>query len=169
MSSEPRLLHKEWGLLPLALSGIATISVIFLSIYYSNQLGIPLVYKGGNYIQCDRSVAAIVNAIIDVYKYPGFALLAISFISLIYCYVYDRGMFVFILICFVIFNYPFFAAILDGSKLILSKSSIETLCERGSYASVAMHLPLLFLSSYVIIGNIVLLAKRWLRGRTKND
>ncbi len=168
MSFEPRLLHKEWGLLPLALSGIATISVIALSIYYLNQVGVSLVYKGGNYIECDRSVGAIINAIIFVYKYPGFAMVVISFVSVIFCYVYDRGMFVFILICFVIFNYPFFAAILDESKLILSKSSIETLCKRGGYASVAMQLPLLFLSSYVIIGNIVLLAKRWLRGRTKN-
>jgi hypothetical protein len=169
MSSESRSLHKEWGLLPLALSGVATISVIVLAIYYSNQVGTPLIYKGGKYIQCDdRSVAAIINAIVSVYKYPGFALVAVSFVSLVFCYIYDRGMIVFILICFLIFNYPFFSSILDESNLILSESSIETLCERGNYASVVMQLPILFLSSYVITGNIVLLAKRWLRGRTNN-
>ena len=76
-------------------------------------------------------------------------------------------MFIFIIICFVLFSYPF-TTILAGSKIVLSESSMETMCERGGYGSVAIHLPVLFLSSYVIIGNIVLLAKRWLRGRTKN-
>ncbi|MDR9784012.1 hypothetical protein [Rhizobium redzepovicii] len=167
MSSEPRLLHKEWGLLPLVLSGIATVSVIIISIYYDNQYEIPKIYIGGRYIQCQKSVASLLNAIALVYKYPGLALIVISLSSVIFCYVYDRGMFKFIIICFVLFSYPF-TTILAGSKIVLSESSMETMCERGGYGSVAIHLPVLFLSSYVIIGNIVLLAKRWLRGRTKN-
>ncbi|TBF35242.1 hypothetical protein ELG88_08445 [Rhizobium leguminosarum] len=161
------MLHKEWGLLPPALSGIATMSVIFLSIYYANQVGIPRIYLSGDYIQCDRSVAALLNAIVYVYKYTGMAVMLISFISIVFCYIYDRGMFLFIVICFVIFGYPI-STVWRGSKIVLTESSIETLCERGDYGSVAFHLPFLFLSSYVIIGNIVLLAKRWLRGRSKN-
>jgi len=167
MSSEPRLLHKEWGLLPLVLSGIATICVIVMSIYYDNQYGIPNVYIGGKYIQCEKSAASLLNAILFGYKYPGFVLIFISLISVVFCYIYDRGIFVFVVIYFVIFNYPF-AAILSGSKIVSSQASVETLCVRGGYGSVAIHLPLLFLSSYVIIGNIVLVAKRWLRRRIKN-
>lgn len=167
MSSEPKLLHKEWGLLPLALSGIAIISVIILSIYYSNQSVSTAIYKNGIHIQCDRSVAALVNAILFTYKYPGAVLIIISFASVILCYIYDRGMFLFVVVCFVIFNYPF-VAIFKQSKFILSESSVETLCARGNYGSVVMQIPIMFLASYVIIGNVVLLAKRWLRGRTKN-
>jgi hypothetical protein len=165
--SEAWSLHMEWGLLPLALSGIATISVIVLSIYYANHDVIPIVYAGGKYIECDRSVSSLINAVVSVYKYPGLGLMVMSLASVILCYTYDRVLFVFVLLCFVIFNYPF-AAILDESKIILSQSSVETLCKRGNYGSVAIQLPILFLSSYVIIGNIVLLAKRWLRGKTKN-
>jgi hypothetical protein len=167
MSSEPRLLHKEWGLLPLVLSVIAAICVIVISIYHDNQYGISYVYVGDKYIQCEKSVASLLKAIVSVYKYPGLALIIISLISVVYSYVNDRGVFVFILICFVFFNYPF-ATMLGGTKIVISQSSVATLCERGSYGSVAIHLPILFLSSYVIIGNIVLLAKRWLRGRAKN-
>jgi hypothetical protein len=167
MSSEPKLLHKEWGLLPLVLSGIATICVIVISIYYYNQYGISRVYINGEYIQCKKSVASLLNAIMAVYKYPGLAIIVISLISVIFCYVYDRGMIIFVIICFVIFNFPF-ATILGRAKIVLSQSSVATLCERGSYDSVAIHLPLLFLSSYVIVGNVVLLAKRWLRRITKD-
>jgi hypothetical protein len=167
MSSEPRSLQKEYGLLPLALSGIATVSVIILSIYYASKGDISLVYKSGKYLQCDASVAALTNGIVSIYKYPGLAIIFVSLASVIFSYFYDRTIFVFILICFVIFNYPF-AAVLDNTKIILSSSSIERLCKSGNYASVALQLPILFLSSYVIVGNIVLLAKRWFRGRTKN-
>ncbi|MBY3378946.1 hypothetical protein [Rhizobium laguerreae] len=167
MSSAPRSLQKEYGLLPLALSGVATVSVIILSIYYANNLYISSVYKGGAYIQCEASVAALISGIITIYKYPGLALIFISLVSVIFSYFYDRVLFVFVLLCFVIFNYPF-AALLDNTKIILSLSSIETLCKSGNYAVLAIQLPVLFLSSYVIIGNIVLLAKRWLRGRTQN-
>lgn len=154
------------GAATLILSGIAAACVVVISIYYDNQYGIPKIYVGGKYIECGKSAASLLNAIVSVYKYPGLILIFVSFLSVIFCYVYDRAIFAFIVICFVFFNYPF-AAILGG-KIVLSNSSLETLCKRGSYGSVAIHLPLLFLSSYVIIGNIILLAKRRLRWRAEN-
>lgn len=167
MSSEPRSLQKEYGLLPIALSGIATVSVIILSIYHANKGDMSTVYFGEEYIKCDTSVAALINSTISIYKYPGLVLIFVSLASLIFSYIYDRVLFIFILICFVIFNYPF-AALLDNAKIILSLSSVDRLCSSGNYAIAAIQLPILFLSSYVISGNIVLLAKRWLRRRTEN-
>ncbi|MFS2153607.1 hypothetical protein [Rhizobium sp. Rhizsp42] len=163
MSLEPKLLHKEWGLLPLAMSGLATISVFILTIYYLNQTGTAFVFDNGRHLECERSVASIINAVVVVYRYPGAALTAISLASVIFSYFFDRGMFIFVLICFVIFNYPFLASTFNESNLILSNSSIGTLCERGGFFSVAMQLPIMFLSTYVSVGNIVLLAKRWRR------
>ncbi|MFS2177096.1 hypothetical protein ACCC98_14245 [Rhizobium pisi] len=165
MSNETKLLHKEWGLLPLAVSGLATISVFVLSIYYLNQRGVAFVFDNGQNLECERPVASIINAIVVVYRYPGIALTAISFVSVIFSYFFDRGLFIFVLICSVIFNYPFLAATLNESSLILSDSSIGTLCKRGGFLSVAIQLPIMFLSTYVGVGNIVLLAKRWRRRR----
>lgn len=165
MSSESWSLHKEWGLLPLVLSAIGTASVIILSIYHANQTGTPLVYAGGKYIQCDRAVAALLNAITHVYKYTGLLLMFVSLVSVVFSYFYDRAAFIFITICFVFLSYPF-AAVLDNNKIILISSSVERICRSGSYLVVLIQLPILFFSSYVMLGNIVLLAKRWRRGRT---
>ncbi len=168
MSSAPRSLLKEYGMLPLALSGFATASVIILCIYYSIQIHIPEVYQNGSVLECSQPVSALINSIQAVYKYPGLLLIVLSIASIIFSYVYDRLLLVYIIFCFAIFTYPF-AALFDDTNVVLSLVSINKICDGGIYyIFVLIQIPLLFVSSYILSGNIILLAKRWLRGSTKN-
>lgn len=168
MPSVSRNILKEYGLLPLALSGVATLSMVVLSIYFLNQAERPILYQYGKPLACTPWVSSAINSIKITYTYPSIILILISLASVVLSYIYDRVILLFIVFSFIIFTYPF-VAILDDSRVVVSFIPLNRLCEGGiSGAFVAIQVPLFFVSAYVIIGNFVLLAKRWLRRRNEN-
>lgn len=155
-------LTKAYGIIPIIISAVASAaSLIFLYLISSEAISSEEIgIANATLANCNRVAVNILSSLIVVYRYISPIILAVSLITAVLFYIYDRRAFVLILIITVIFSGPFFA-ILDNSVLVITPTSLVRTCKSEFQSHLlALQYAIYFVSTYFLVGNVVLFFRR---------
>jgi hypothetical protein len=161
---------KVYGRVTLILSGVPFLFCCALSIYLvitgDDSLTSPVLSKYYLVFGCLGSAYALISAIVYTYRILSILLLLSFTLSCLLSYLYDRVLLKWVFLTSGVFSVPFIA-LQFPSVLVLSSVPVEVMCRNPQSFGLVFHMIALFVASYVIIGNFVMVLKRRYKGNVQ--
>jgi hypothetical protein len=161
---------KVYGRVTLILSGVPFLFCCVLSIYLviagDYSLTSPVLSKYYLVHGCLGSAYALISSIVYTYSDLSILLLLSFILSVLLSYLYDKVLFKWVLLTSGAFSVPFIA-LQFPSVLVLSSVPVQVMCRNPHSFGLIFHMVAIFVASYVIIGNFVMLLKRRYKGNVQ--
>ncbi|MBW9116374.1 hypothetical protein JNB88_22305 [Rhizobium cauense] len=159
---------KLYGVITLALSGVPFLICCFLAIYLAqtgNFTAVSSLTSRYDLLSvCSGRTYALISSILYIYGPLSVAALLSYLVSLPLAFLYNGPLFKFVALSSGVFSVPFLA-LQFPSVLVLSRMPIDVMCrEHPQSLALVLHMTALFVASYVIFGNLVMLLKLSYKG-----